>query len=54
MVIKILLDCPEKKVQREICRVIKYLLCKVKLIEKEKILNNELETIEMTFIDKDG
>lgn len=47
LVIKILLDCPEKKVQKEICRVIKYLLCKVKVLEKEKILTNELEEIEM-------
>lgn len=44
----ILIEGKDKLAQRHISRVIKYAMCKVKMLEKDDILNATTETVKET------
>ena len=54
LVMEILLEANDKSAQLHVARVIKYLFCKMKVLEKEDIQSNAKETFKDTFIDSDG
>ena len=54
VVLEILFDCPDKPARRSLIKIIRYLLCRLKIIEKELILQNEFVVISETFIDVYG
>ena len=43
---EILFDCNDRTTQRSISRVVRYMLCQLKEVEREMIENEEMETIE--------
>lgn len=48
-IMEILFDCPDKIARRNLIRIVRYLLCRLKEIEKEKILANEFDVLTETF-----
>ena len=48
MMHSILIEGKDKLAQRHISRVIKYAMCKVKMLEKDDILNATTETVKET------
>jgi len=54
MIMEVLIEGKDAAAIRHCARVIKFLLCKMKLIEKEYIENNVRETYEATVTDADG
>ena len=54
IIMEILLDGKDKTAQKHVSRVIKYLLCRMKIIEKDEIKSNSKEEYKHTFTDTDG
>ena len=53
-IMEVLIEGKDAAAIRHCARVIKFLLCKMKVIEKEDIENNVRETYDATIIDADG
>ena len=53
-IMEVIIEGKDAAAIRHCARVMKFLLCKMKLIEKEDIENNVRETYEATIIDADG
>ena len=53
-IMEVLIEGKDAAAIRHCARVMKFLLCKMKLIEKELIENNVRETYSTTIIDADG
>ena len=53
-VMEILFDCPDKPARRHLTRVIRYLVCRLKEVEKELILANECDITTETVVDVCG
>ena len=51
VVMEILFDCPDMHARRNLIRIIRYLVCRLKEIEKDAILGNEFDEIEETYVD---
>ena len=45
---EILFDCPDKISRKYLIRIIRYLVCRLKEIEKESILANLVDTVTET------
>ena len=54
IVIEVLLECKDKLAQKNVARVVRYLLCKMKMIEKADIQSDAKENYADTFTDTDG
>ena len=48
-VMEILFDCPDKIARKNLIRIIRYLVCRLKEIEKDKIFANEFDIITETY-----
>lgn len=48
-VMEILFDCPDKIARKNLVRIIRYLICRLKEIEKDKILANEFDVITESY-----
>ena len=53
-IMEVIIEGKDAAAIRHCSRVLKFLLCKMKLIEKEDIENNVRETYDATIIDADG
>ena len=53
-VMEILFDCPDKPARRHLTRVIRYLVCRLKEVEKELILANECDVTTETVVNVYG
>ena len=53
-VMEILFSCPDMHARRNLIRIIRYLVCRLKVIEKDLIIANEFTEFEETFIDVYG
>jgi len=53
-IMEILFDCPDKIARRNLIRIVRYLLCRLKEIEKEKILANEFDVLTESFTNYAG
>ena len=51
---EILLEGKDKVAQRNVARFVKYLVCRLKMIEKEDVESNAKEEYTYTFTDTDG
>ena len=51
---EIILEGKDKTAQLHVARVMKYLLCRLKLIEKDDIQSNSTEEYKFTCTDTDG
>ena len=49
-VMEILFECPDKLARNHLIRIIRYLVCRLKEIEKDKIMANEFDTITETYV----
>ena len=54
VIMEVLIESRDASGQKQCARVIKYLLCKMKMLEKEYILNDTKETYTATFTDPEG
>ena len=50
VVMEILFDCPDMHARRNLIRIIRYLICRLKEIEKDTIIANEFDEIEETYV----
>lgn len=53
-IMEILFDCPDKIARKNLIRIIRYLLCRLKDIEKDKIMANEFDVLTETFTTYSG
>lgn len=53
-VMEILFDCIDKMARKYLMRIIRYLICRLKDIEKDAILANEFDTIDETYVNAYG
>lgn len=53
-VMEILFSCPDMQARKNLIRIIRYLVCRLKLIEKDLILANDFEEYEETVVDTYG
>lgn len=51
---EILFDCSDKLARRYLGRILRYLICRLKDIEKDAILANEFDTVEETYVNVYG
>jgi hypothetical protein len=51
---KILFDCSDKTTQKHLGRVIKYMLCQLKVVEKDLIRTNKKITVDVEEEDEQG
>ena len=54
VIIEVLLEGRDSNAQKHCARVIKYLLCKMKMLEKEDVRNDTKEKFMDSFTDTDG
>jgi hypothetical protein len=50
VVMEILFECPDMHARRNLIRIIRYLVCRLKEIEKDVIIANETDEIEETYV----
>jgi len=50
VVMEILFECPDLHARRNLIRIIRYLVCRLKEIEKDAILANEFDELEETYV----
>ena len=48
-VMEILFDCPDRIARKNLIRIIRYLVCRLKEIEKDKIIANEFDVTTETY-----
>lgn len=53
-VMEILFDCPDKIARKNLIRIIRYLVCRLKEIEKDKIIANEFDITTETYTTYNG
>lgn len=54
IILEILLDGKDKLAQKHVARVVKYLVCRMKMIEKDEIESGATETATETWQDTEG
>ena len=53
-VMEILFECADRLARKNLIRIIRYLICRLKDIEKDKIIANEFDIVTETFTTYNG